>query len=462
MSVTMAFGLLLQLGAVILVAARMRSRAMANAGSIYVFVMVGYHGVTELVQFAFPNRNTNRLMTTPTSIDAVVLLSGATILLYSIVYLIVRGSPRERPPARAFLTLAQVRIPLYVLALAAALLRVSGTVSSTPLGTDSATGYWETGLVAEYGDFAIYLSAIALLATRKSGTMLVAIVSVLGAVSALAGASRIGVLIAVVTVLSTAIRYGRTVRTSALISTVAFASFLMLAISAGRSLVGRDQLVQGGAKDRVEGLVGGVQHLDADEKTTGDVIDDFVYRFDGNSFAALVYDRYADGAPPAGWTPLLASGYLMIPSFILRDKLSDDPLLLNEKFLAVLHFGLPLGDYTQGAIANIYAMLGLVGLPLFALFAGSFFAWSDRWLARSESLFAVVTGVGLLRCVTYFEWGLAIYLSTARALGSLYALLVLWRALTTFRWSGRTNTDHDRASDSALLANALVNRSNGS
>lgn len=428
MSLPVTLAVTLDLIAVGLVLWWLRGRWLGNTGALLLIVLVFYHGLTELVQAAFPNRNTYRLMTNQAALETTALMASAAILLFAVSYIVARGRDHGPPADSALRVLWDARHPIFAFAALATVMRITGRVSADLAGLDTATGYWQTGLVVEFGDMFLMLAALAAVYRWTGERALTYTILVLAVLMAIAGGSRLLMLIAVLTVVGTAARYGYRMRVSRLAILGAFGLLLMIAISAARLAVGREQLKEGGTSARVEGLVGGIRELGRDDNLGAKegVLDDFVYRFDGNAFSAMVHEEFRSGREPMGWFPLGADVLLMIPSFVYRSKLDIDPLLLNEKFLAVLYFGFPLGDYNVMGLGHFYAMFGVGGLMLVAVLGGLLFGRLDAWLPAQESLLAVLVGVGLFRCVTYYEWGPSIYLATMRTGLALFALLGTW------------------------------------
>jgi hypothetical protein len=426
MSFPFLTGLLLQLVAVVTVLARYRTRTLGNAGALFVIVLAFYHGVTELLQLAYPERNTFRLMTNPRSVDATVLLAGASILAFALTYVTARGRDDKQPDGSGLAALWAARVPILAIASVTTAIRLSGRIGDLA-GSETEYGYWRAGLVLEYGDFALVLAALAVLYRWKSEQSIMIVLGIVAVLTVLAGTSRLTMIIVALTILSVGYRYGRRLRLTRLVALGAFGLALMIALSAARQVVGRRALREGGGMERAEGLATGLRELRGGAGgVSAGVVNDFVYRFDGNAFAAMVRDEYRGGQQPMGWYPIGANIVLLVPSFLYPAKLNVDPMLLNEKFLAVLHFGFPLGDYTVTGFGHLYAMFGGMGLLLSALAGGLAFGRTDRWLDRRTSLLGIFIAVAALRCVTNYEWGLAIYTGTMRSLLTLYVVLAAW------------------------------------
>ena len=423
-------GVFLELVGVSLIMWRLRGRWLGHTGAVFAVVLFFYHGVTEVVQVAFPNQNPYRLITNAGALGTTLVMAGAALIIFAVMYLLALGRGDPEPlSVSALEPLWHARVPLFAMAIATAYFRVTGQVSGDLAGASTASGYWLTGLVLEYGDFSMALAILALIYRWPREGTLVVLTGVLALTTALSGASRLLMLIAVLMTLGSAARYGRVIRLSRLVVLGVFGLALMLAISAARQAVGREMLKEGGSKDRLQGFASGISSIQGNSDAQAGVLYDFVYRFDGNSFSAIVRDSFDKGMVPMGPYPLAADAALVVPSFLYPAKLSIDPMLMNEKFLAVLYFALPYGDYNVMGMGHLYAMFGTAGFLLAAALGGALFGRLDRWLRTRPTLGGAIVAIGLLRCATYYEWGLSIYLTTARSLLTMYILLMGWLAL---------------------------------
>jgi hypothetical protein len=155
---------------------------------------------------------------------------------------------------------------------------------------DNAGGYWLSGLSNEYMLFLVVLSfATFELKYRGAGFGLASLLYV--SLMALSG-ERARILAPVLLTLSAAARYGIYFPWRKLLFAAALVGAGFVSISLSRSVGGRFSAGEG-IQERTAAIAEGLTASSG--STDNAVLSDTVYRFDGNSFGAIVLQRQADG-----------------------------------------------------------------------------------------------------------------------------------------------------------------------
>jgi predicted PurR-regulated permease PerM len=229
-------------------------------------------------------------------------------------------------------------------------------------------------------------------------------------------------------VLSATLRHHARINSRQLAAMLSVVLALVVLISSSRTVVGRSTLSSDSAS-RVNALRAGIDRLTDSSQDSDDILDDFIYRLDGNAFGGLLYEGLARGGSPAALDPIFINLRLAIPSFLDQSKFDIEDAYLVEKSYLAGRFGMRHGiDYLAMTLCVVFGCFGQWGLFLGSIVAGWLFAVLDNWLQRSQSMFAVVAGFGISYSVLFSEQGMAVYFLTARAVLVLYVLfgVLMW------------------------------------
>lgn len=433
MSLKLFFGLGLQCVAVLLVMTRVRRRRLAYTGVLFVSMSVLYHGLTELVQIAFPGMNHYRTLASQDMIDSWVLIVGMAILIFAITYC-YRLRPLsiteiETPPP---LALGLVNWRWWMLIVVLLQLMVAGIFGRFDLG------YWERLITDPLPVFTIFVLAEFLYKMR--GRYLLPVVMFQIGLGVLSG-SRAAILLDLIVLFSVLLRCGVPIRWRPLFLPGIIALFLAVSISAMRSAVGRESFMAQTNMQRIESLCAGAGEV-IQNGLTPDILQDFVYRFDGNTFTGLIVAGYEAGIEPAGWKPILNNFRLVVPRFMNPTKLETGLLNLNAADYIIDHFKISgfrtdktgellisLIDYIKGIWEILFGAFGTAGVLLSAALMGWGFAVADNWIVRSKTLLAVFVGFWLTYTTVLMEQGFYVYIITGRAVFVLFLVFVMFRQL---------------------------------
>ena len=174
------------------------------------------------------------------------------------------------------------------------------------------------------------------------------------------------------------------------------------------------------------------------------VLDDFVYRFDGNIFGAMIKESIDNGSSYAGLEPLWNNFKVAVPRFIYVDKYQLDTSVREEGTFMAMNYKL---DPTVPSLYPLFVMLfgyyGQYFLMVCAALMGIALAWTDIWMRRSPSLLSLLVGAGLVYSAVYTEQGAKVYFITFRAILVLYVLFFIISLMM-----GLFKKSHDRGSAS--------------
>lgn len=424
MSLLVIFGLFLQTVAVGLVLMRTRNRPLAYTGTLFVLMSFLYHGATEVMQALFPGMNLYRDMVSQSVIDKWVVLFSLAILIFALVYCLrLRPISRQSEGAAKSPELIDWR-------LGAALVVPAYVMTLTGLGK-STLGYWTAGLISEFLGIIVILTLLAFL-FKFGSRYLVPTLLVLVIVGSLIG-GRYAVIISSLVLLACLYRYKFTIPKKHLAVLIIIGILGVFIISAMRAEVGRFTFSAQTYGERIRSLAIGLQNL-LNQGLSPKVLEDFVYRFDGNAFSGMVYLAFEAGYKPTGPTPLLHNFDLAIPSFLNPYKLTGDIYQLNEENYIVRHFDIReewnpgyMIDYIPTVWGILFAAWGRGGLLVVAIILGWFYAVADNWLLRSHTLIAVLVGIGLTITTLTLEVGVRAYILTARNIAALFLCLAMLR-----------------------------------
>lgn len=400
-------GLLLQAAALLIVRWAVRGNWARHAGALLLIVAVAYHGLTEIVQAVFPGRNPDRNAVTQAELGDWVLLVSVALLIYATAYALVLGRrDRAEPPVTSveglsFRWVFLITLPLLVLSMQGYAFAVG---NGDP--TQTADSYLLSGLA---GQFAVFLTAVcgALAVIRCGSRWAMPILFVEAAVVSTVGARSMVIAVCVMTLYGAALAGVRIPRRQ-LVAAVALIAVLGMTISATRAIEGRTSFnPDAGPADRIGALATGLAAVPSG-KGLDAVLDDFVYRLDGNTFGAIVLDSLGRGAQPVGTTTIQNSVGLAVPSFLNPDKLQTSTVDRSEKEFYARTFGTPPRS-VRDILPTVWGvMLGYGGpfaLLVLSLLLGGAMALVDRRMLRGTTAVYFLLGMGLVQFVLSYEQG---------------------------------------------------------
>jgi hypothetical protein len=430
MSATLTIGLLCQAIALALLIGRLGGRLVDHIGAVFAVVAIIWHGGDEILNILAPGSDPYRSLVTRSQVDAWVFVVGPAILLYVCVYLCILGRrPDEPDPAMAavsarYLDWRILAVPTIVLA--ALTVTGSGFASSGSATGFGQNAYWSVGLSYQFLFIGVALTASSFVAVRGKKMFLPVFAIEIG-VLALAG-ERIQIVGVTVMTIYLLRRYCVPVGSRSIATAVALAVIVVLAIGAGRLILGRTDFAHNhGPAARLGAVWQGLVHITHQSSAPG-ARETYTSRIDGNAFAALEFDALQHGQPPVGFTPIKNTLTLAVPSFLNPTKV---PLSTerdrNEVAYASGQFGIfeEPGSWLPTQLGTAVAYYGVVGLYLIVATLGMLLALVDRWLSRTVTPIRIVVAAGLLSTyVIYYEQPfVSAYLITDR--GVIGILMVL-------------------------------------
>lgn len=432
MSVTLILGLTLQVLAVSVVLLRLPGARLSHPGVFFVILAAVYHGVGEVMQVLFPGRNVYRALVRQGNIDKWVFVAGVGLLVFAVTYVIlVRRAPPQDTEAPSSIKGLPPWWVCLLIALPGYWLGLAG------LG-EAQVGYWVANITATLSTYGILLASVGFV-LRKGSRSLVAVLigqSLALALLGFRGTVAVGALI----VLGVLARLGVRIKGKQFASVLVIAAALMVAISGARAVLGRtDQSpdLAGGAA-RLAWLSSGITAAGDSTAVGGKVLNDFVYRIDGNAFPAMILERQSDGYPLPGLHSLWQDVLLAIPRFLNPAKGETDETEREEKYFLIGHYDLPWEggsravsykqglDYLPTTLGVIFSYYGVPSLIFGALALAVLFAATERWAERRKGLFPLVMNIALMLCVFRYEAGVKDYFIDPR--NALIPYLVLWAA----------------------------------
>lgn len=435
-TVSVVLGLTMQAVALVVMRWAVRGNWARHAGALLLVVAVAYHGVTEVVQAAFPGRNPMRAAVSQAEIDNWGLLVSGALLIYALAYALTIGRKnRVAPPVTSvdglsFRLILLLTVPLLVLSMQGYAFVVGNGDPS-----QAADNSLLTGLV---GQFAVFLTAVCgALAVIRFGPRWALPVLLIEAVAiSTVGARSMVVVVCVMTLYGAALAGVRVPRRH-LIAAISLVALLATTISATRAIEGRTPFnPEAGPTDRLEALATGLAAVPSG-KGVDAVLDDFVYRLDGNTFAATVLSALDRGAQPVGTATLANSMALAVPSFLSPSKLQSTTADRSEKEFYAGRFGTPPTSQRDSLPTLWGVVLGYGGpfaLLVLSLLLGLAVALVDRRMLRGTSAVYFLLGLGVVQFVLAYEQGPQQLFLQMR--GVLLVVLAAW-AINTWRKSDR-------------------------
>jgi hypothetical protein len=439
MTVSVMIGLLLQLIAAAIIHIAIKGRWLNHLGALFAAMAILEHGLTELMQWLWPGRNTIfRGLVSQSAIDNWIILVSVAILLYAVTYAILtlrrRRATGPQPIAEPSAYVARLRLP-WLLLLAAPLLiataRGHGVLAPLAVGADATAdnrNYLLSGLATQY--LLLLTALIGVVVVARHGRRWLLPVFVAQAVLlAFAGIRSMIVIAAVLTILGIRLAGVRPSRRQ-LALIVAVAGFFVVTISASRATDGRTAfLADQGATGRLTALTDGVTHL-ASSGSGQAILSSLVYRFDNNTYGALVLEALEHGNQPVGLATVRNDVLLGVPSVLRADKLDSSLETRNEEQYIDVRMGLNPGiDYLTGVLGTILAYYGPWGLLIAAILIAVAFAAAEAVITKAASPTRLVLAIGLAQCVMLYESGPVVYITIMRGFVLLAALVWVIRAM---------------------------------
>jgi len=409
----------IQIALLVAMVMRLRKRSLGSIGFLLLAATFVYHGLTEFAQVLFPDRNPYRDMTTTAGVANFTLLMSVAMTLFTLTYLL-----RLRRPAhfsfrellerldRTYLlkwpVLIGLGVPSFIF-----LLRSQADLNSG--------GYWTAGLAYQFTPIILTLS-FATICLKLAGRYFLSVFIVFS-ILLIASGSRFEVIATALLAISAMVRYrvSLPVRTLLVISIILLVS--MIAITASRGTYGRFN-----SGESLSFRLGAIATAIAspDDIRLDEILDDTIYRFDGNSFGALILERQSDGYGVTGMTQVITTLKYMIPSFLYPNKLDLEEYQRNEEAYAVEFYALPEIDYASDFWTMLLCYGGSWGLLMCGLVLGWVVAGIDNWLSGSSDPTAYIVGLGISTLPANLELGVAgaIYILRALAVLAVVAWLV--------------------------------------
>jgi hypothetical protein len=387
-------------------------------GVQFVIYAAIYHGLTEALQTAFPLANIHRDVVNADDVEGWLWIVSGAMLAFSCAYVAASRLSTERqvpvptpaPLVRPWFWLL-VTVPIYLY---------------TVVGAAGDESYWAGGLAQNFILLSVVITAVAFIQAGASPVLMFVIQT--AAVSLLA--SRLSVISCAV-MLSTALyATGRKIRFREVAISGLLVVFVVLTISLARASVGREQL-NGGMADRADGIVKGGGLL-ASGNGGEDLVDSFVYRFDGNTYPAMIRHQLGRDHEPAGPWPFINDLWVAIPRFLNPDKLDSDVTRRNDVAYINAWFGFPdLEWYVPTQLGVLFGATGMTLFPFVVALIGALVERIDRRLSRLRSADGLILKMALCQANVFMESGFIVYTVALR--GALFLIVLLRLAA----WAGR-------------------------
>jgi hypothetical protein len=440
-------GLVIQAAAVCVMHVGIRGQWMRHVGAIFLGAAVAYHGITEIMQAAFPGtRYSYRPMIQQANLDRWLLLVSIALLGYAAAYSVIwrkssggravddvsDGSPRPGyfRNLNAWWMIAPTAPLLYFTA--------TGSGGTGLFSGEERTGaeYVISGLATQY---LILLTAIAgaVIVAKHGVRWLLPTLLVESCLLSLVGSRWSIILGCVITVYALRIADIRLPRKT-LMAGVSIAVTLILTLSASRAVLGRDSFWAGsGASARTEALMAGGVALGSTPGWEG-IKNDTIYRLDGNSFGVLVDQSISAGVPTVGMATMRGNIRALLPSFLFPGKNDAALEVRNEEVFIQRHFGFgSTRDFLPGVLGSVIAYYGELGMLIIAVLLGVLFAAIDVLIRRRRNPIALVFGCAVVLPSLMYEQGPPAFLVAAR--GAVVLAVLVWFCLRL----PRTNSGAD-------------------
>jgi hypothetical protein len=434
-TVSVLIGLLLQGGALWFVNSAIRGDWLRRPAALLLATAVINHGFTEVMQWVWPGRNNYRAWIEQPDLDDWMLVVSTAVVLYAVAYVLVLrirgGSGRQQLfPAADYVKGVPLRALLaFVVPLLVVTWQGVGVLAPAALGKEATRdNYLTVGLAQQ---FLVPVSAMAgvVVLVRYGIVALIPLLAVQGAMISMTGTRTMVVATCLVTLIGANLCGIRPTRKQVVWAGVIMIFFTVI-ISSTRFVSGRETFAEGrGAEGRAEGLRDGFSAL-GDKSSHDAVLDDFVYRFDCNTFGSIVLANLRSGAEPIGLATVENSVLAMVPSFLFPEKLDRSLEFRNEEAYIDDRLGLsPDVDWLPGVFGVMICYFGPLGLFGLAGLLGALFALLEAASLSRPTAVRFVLGLGLAQCSLSYEGGPQVLFVVLRGTLVLMALLLVSGAL---------------------------------
>lgn len=377
-----------------------RRKRITHFGYLFLLMMIGFHIGGEILNRITEGRY--RSLLTRQMADNFLWVSSPAVFVFAVSYCFalrwrqVDAIPDEPSPTdRAFVSwrvAALFAVPLYYIATLG-----RGFVP----GSNRQGSYLESGLTGEFVLLAVAVFAASV--AIRSGHVLPVLMAQAIALALLG--QRLAIVAGSVLILYAIDRHGgRSFSDASKRFAVLFVLVVTAMVSSARVDSGRQEFAAGATPvDRATALVGGLTGFASGSAYSG-LLDDYVYRVDGNAFGALVLAAQENGGDPVGFATIQNSVGLAIPSALNPGKLQLDVTSRNEEAYVVSKYKLLRTDYLPTHLGVWLAWGGPFWIMFIAGLFGVAVALLDRFL-RQVTPVRTIVGMGFLIVVIYYERG---------------------------------------------------------
>lgn len=180
-------------------------------------------------------------------------------------------------------------------------------------------------------------------------------------------------------------------------------------------------------------------------KSSKGILEDFVYRFDGNAISSVYMNEIDSGVVPAGFGPILTGLYLCIPSAVMPSKLESDVRWRLDKEYLTQHYGMSSEiDYVVGLFGVFYGCYGLASLLLGSVFMAVLYAWLDNKLMLVGSVTHTLLFSCFLQSALMYEQNVDVYMLNLRS--AFIMVVVYWVVGRFFNMFGGQQARHKQRS----------------
>ena len=170
--------------------------------------------------------------------------------------------------------------------------------------------------------------------------------------------------------------------------------------------------------------------IEALGKTTFDsgvLLENTVYRCDGNSTIGHIISGFSEGVNPAALETLRGTAILLIPRILYPQKPGEgEEIMMREKSILAYHFNFPQGDNIVSTLGALLAYFGLwLFIPLVYCW-GWALARIDLWLARRRTIGGIFIFTYLFWSISLFEQGIEPYFMILRNFVPLFVIFLVY------------------------------------
>jgi hypothetical protein len=408
---------------------RLKIKFLSSLIGIFSGVAFGYHGLTEILQIIFPEANRYRSLVELRFLSLYVVLFTIAFALCIVTYLYFhkRGGALTNLKT-ALLSTFRANCPSLFIVLILCLLSVASNVRMIDFAPQT-----ELLFSAAFGWNLLYFIPLAtVIVTIRYGKVafFVAIILQIAALFLIAqrvtAVATIGLTLGLLNLLG--LRLGR----KAIIGVCVMAAFIIFLIPLMRTFGAEGILIKDlSMSDRALALSKGLNPFS--QSAPADVlIDTFVYRFDGNTFSSIVFEKISNKKIPLPYgITFLGNLKLLIPRIFYPGKPTDDTLLfadISEELFLVLYYMLPVSlDFTPTQSGIIFANFGSLGLVIYCIILGYVLAKIDRKISGRPNIFNICLFLYLGQCFYFYEQGFAIIAIQFRQFLIVYFILSVCR-----------------------------------